>query len=120
MVSFVVTGANRGLGVRACITSICETIDSSYSHNSLRLSRSWYVDLLKQTALTLEVITFQAEDHTNTVFALTRNKANSTDLLEFQAKSNNIHVLQADITDVPSLRVCLTHRHPFAFLNFDL
>ncbi|CAL1699772.1 unnamed protein product [Somion occarium] len=40
----------------------------------------------------------------NTVFALTRNKANSADLLELQSKLKNVHVLQADITDVPALR----------------
>ncbi|KAK7680193.1 hypothetical protein QCA50_016702 [Cerrena zonata] len=66
MPSFVVTGANRGLG---------------------------FAFIQKLSA-----------DPSNTVFALTRNKATSTDLLELQSKLNNIRVLQADITDVPSLR----------------
>ncbi|KAK7688564.1 hypothetical protein QCA50_008102 [Cerrena zonata] len=66
MVSWVITGANRGIGLA-------------------------FVEEL-------------SADSRNTVFALTRNKPNSSALLELESKLKNVHVLQADITDVPSLR----------------
>ena len=44
------------------------------------------------------------------MFALTRNKTASTDLLKLEAELKNIIVLQADIIDVPSLRVGGPHR----------
>ncbi|KAK7680210.1 hypothetical protein QCA50_016719 [Cerrena zonata] len=66
MVSWVITGSNRGIGLA-------------------------FVQRL-------------SSDPTNVIFALTRNKANSTALRDLESKKDNVHVLQADITDVPSLR----------------
>ncbi|CAL1699759.1 unnamed protein product [Somion occarium] len=66
MVSYVVTGSNRGIG---------------------------FAFVQKLSA-----------NPQNIVFALTRNKANSADLLELQSKLQNVHVLQADITDILALQ----------------
>jgi len=66
MPSYVVTGANRGIG--------------------------------------FEFIRQLSQDSSNIVIGLVRNKANSKDLLDLQSKSENIHVFQADIVDVPSLK----------------
>ncbi|KAK7680205.1 hypothetical protein QCA50_016714 [Cerrena zonata] len=66
MVSWLITGSNRGIGL-------------GFVH---KLSA----------------------DPANVVFAVTRNKSTSTDLLELESRLKNVHVLQADITDVPSLR----------------
>lgn len=56
----------------------------------------------------------------NTVFALVRTKANSQKLLELDAK--NVHVLEADITDVKALKVTDIQYVLFgtgdSFLNF--
>ncbi|KAK7680194.1 hypothetical protein QCA50_016703 [Cerrena zonata] len=66
MVSWLVTGSNRGIG--------------------------------------LGFIRKLSADPNNIVFAVTRNKSTSSDLLELESRLKNVHVLQADITDVPSLR----------------
>ena len=36
-----------------------------------------------------------------------RNPQSATQLLELQKARPNVHILHADITDVPSLKVCL-------------
>ncbi|KAK7680206.1 hypothetical protein QCA50_016715 [Cerrena zonata] len=66
MVSWLITGSNRGIG--------------------------------------LEFVRQLSADPNNIVFAVTRNKSTSTDLLELESQLNNVFVLQADITDVPGLR----------------
>ncbi|KAK7680201.1 hypothetical protein QCA50_016710 [Cerrena zonata] len=66
MISYVVTGANRGIGF-----GFIQTLSA---------------------------------DPNNVVFALTRNRATSVDLLNLESRQKNVHVLQADITDVPALR----------------
>ncbi|KAK7680200.1 hypothetical protein QCA50_016709 [Cerrena zonata] len=66
MISYVVTGANRGIGF-----GFIQTLSA---------------------------------DPNNVVFALTRNKATSVNLLNLESKQKNVHVLQADITNVPALR----------------
>lgn len=54
------------------------------------------------------------------MFALTRNKAKSVDLLNLESKQKNVHVLQADITDVSALRVwiCISASTPLLTLQY--
>ncbi|KAI0077083.1 NAD(P)-binding protein [Panus rudis PR-1116 ss-1] len=66
MVSFVVTGANRGIG--------------------------------------FEFVRQLSANPDNVVFATTRNKEQSQDLLALQAQHKNLHILVADITDVAALK----------------
>ncbi|KAK7679989.1 hypothetical protein QCA50_016935 [Cerrena zonata] len=70
MVSWVITGSNRGIG--------------------------------------LGFIRKLSSDPNNIMFALTRSKTTSTALLVLESKQKNVHVLQADITDVASLREVAT------------
>lgn len=104
MVSWVITGANRGIGV---------SIDISCNLWELRLCSTqlaFVEELVCSDFDSLYVYStdpnLKSADSRNTVFALTRNKPNSSALLELESKLKNVHVLQADITDVPSLRVC--------------
>lgn len=53
--------------------------------------------------LTAEYI--QASKADNVVFGLVRDKSTAKKLLELASGASNIHVLQADITDVPALKV---------------
>ena len=39
------------------------------------------------------------------MFALVRNRAGSKQLLEYQRTAPNVHILEADIADVPALKV---------------
>ncbi|KAI0077084.1 NAD(P)-binding protein [Panus rudis PR-1116 ss-1] len=66
MVSFVVTGGNRGIG--------------------------------------LEFVRQLSANPDNVVFATTRNKGRSHDLLALQTHHQNLHILEADITDVKALK----------------
>ena len=105
MVSWVVTGANRGIGV-SCSKTL--SIHNSYRWpllDSSDSSRNWSVSTYQFQIVHCIYSCLQSSDSNNIVFALTRNKANSTDLLELASKFGNVHVHQADITDVPSLRV---------------
>jgi saccharopine dehydrogenase-like NADP-dependent oxidoreductase len=48
-----------------------------------------------------------AQKSENTVFALVRSKANEQKLVEMGAK--NVHIIEADITDVKALKVISVH-----------
>lgn len=53
--------------------------------------------------LTVEFV--QGSKADNVVFGLVRDKGTAVKLLELASGASNIHVLQADITDVPALKV---------------
>ena len=53
----------------------------------------------------LTAVYIQGSKADNVVFGLVRDKGTATKLLELASGSSNIHVLQADITDVPALKV---------------
>ncbi|KAI0653102.1 NAD(P)-binding protein [Cubamyces menziesii] len=51
-----------------------------------------------------EFVNQLSKDPQNVVFGIVRSTQSSTTLLELQKSRPNVHVLQADITDVPSLK----------------
>lgn len=67
MPSYVITGANRGIG--------------------------------------LEFVRQLSANPENAVFGLVRSKGNSQDLLSLEKERSNVHVLEADVTDAPRLKV---------------
>ncbi|KAI0328959.1 short-chain dehydrogenases/reductase [Cubamyces sp. BRFM 1775] len=76
MPSYVITGASRGIGD---------------THHEPILEQREFVNQLSQ-------------DPKNIVFGIVRNLQSATKLHELQKSRPNVHVLQADITDVPSLK----------------
>ena len=79
------------------------------------IPRAWYVSSFNPFPAYWIHILLQSADPQNIVFALTRNKATSTDLLNLASQRTNVHVLQADITDISALRV----RFQFSILCFQ-
>ncbi|KAI0328960.1 short-chain dehydrogenases/reductase [Cubamyces sp. BRFM 1775] len=51
-----------------------------------------------------EFVSQLSKDPKNTVFGIVRNPQSATQLLELQKTRPNVHILQADIIDVPSLK----------------
>ena len=76
--------------------------DHNYSTSS---STNSSVHIIYQIDVDLTAKYIQASKTDNVVFGLVRDKGTATKLLELASGSSNIHVLQADITDVPALKV---------------
>lgn len=47
----------------------------------------------------------QSSDPANTVFAVVRNKGNAKGLAALGGTAKNVHILEADVTDVAALKV---------------
>ncbi|KAJ2970762.1 hypothetical protein NUW54_g12660 [Trametes sanguinea] len=58
----------------------------------------------------LEFVNQLTKDQTNVVFGLARNPQNAPKLLELQRSRPNLHIIKADIVDLPSLKASLPDR----------
>lgn len=87
MPSYLITGASRGLGVS--LTRCC----SIYPTTNPLLSQFGFIQVL-------------SSNRKNTVIGLVRNKAATEEkLAEELGSSNNVYILEADITDYHALKV---------------
>ena len=79
---------------------------SSWNRGRWSLLRIFYANFLK-LATQFEFVRQFALKSENTVFALVRSRDNDRKLVEMGAK--NVHILEADITDVKALKVIPVH-----------
>lgn len=127
MPSWVVAGASRGIGVSSHTLSV--KIDriayiSFLTFSSSSLSANWYAKY--ELSSTVAGKFFFANDESfcqsldanNTVVGLVRNKDTAKNLLDLQSTRQNVHVVQADVTDRKALQVSVCLH--FAWLRTTL